>query len=67
MSCKLFELTTRSFDSALRTPCSDSYKLKMGLLATSMSYYQRRNGGFCHIYEGLGHSMMAIKTHNCDV
>ena len=43
MSCKLFELTTRSFDSALRTPCSDSYKLKMGLLATSMSYYQRRN------------------------
>ena len=43
MSCKLFELTTRSFDSALRMPCSDSYKLKMGLLATSMSYCQRRN------------------------
>ena len=43
MSCKLFELTTRSCDSALRMPCSDSYKLKMALLATSMSYYQWRN------------------------
>ena len=43
MSCKLFELTTRSCDTTLRMPCSDSYKLKMALLATSMSYYQWRN------------------------
>ena len=43
MSCKLFELTTRSCDTALRMPGSDSYKSKMALLVTSMSYYQRRN------------------------
>ena len=43
MSCKIFELTTRSYDTALRMPCSDSYKLKMALFATFLSYYQRRN------------------------
>ena len=43
MSCKLLEVTTLSCDTSLRMPCSDSCKLKIRLLATSVSYYQLRN------------------------